>query len=43
MKGEKIDRKNRRKVKIRFRVNKLFLYATLNSFYLFQLFYKKIK
>ena len=43
--GKKIERKNGRKGKTRennneFKINKLFLHATLNSFYLFTFQYK---
>lgn len=34
--NKKIKRKSRRKTKNRFKVNKLFLYTTLNSFHLFE-------
>ena len=36
-------KKKWRKIKNRFKINKLFLYVTLNSFQIFELFYVKIK
>ena len=48
-KGKKIEEKSRRKKRVkennknRFKVNKLFLYTTSNSFHLFLLFDIKIK
>ena len=46
--GKKMKMKIRRKEKVeknknRFKINKLFLYTILNSFYLFYLFYIKTK
>ena len=48
MKGKKIERKNRRKEKVkenknRFKVNKLFINTSSNSFHLFFFFYINIK
>ena len=39
---ERRKKENVRKIKIRFKVNKLFLYAISNSFHIFFFFYVKI-